>query len=75
MGLVNSNSTTVPMHEAAGNLQHNVITGTTTNFKQQSTDMTLAADQSMKHQMLSREEWFHGPISRKDAEQLLLEVY
>ena len=35
---------------------------------------TMGADQSMKHQMLSREEWFHGPISRKDAEQLLLEV-
>ena len=36
---------------------------------------SMGADQSMKHQMLSREEWFHGPISRKDAEQLLLEVY
>ena len=35
---------------------------------------SMGADQSMKHQMLSREEWFHGPISRKDAEQLLLEV-
>ena len=35
---------------------------------------SMGVDQSMKHQMLSREEWFHGPISRKDAEQLLLEV-
>ena len=35
---------------------------------------SIGADHSMKHQMLSREEWFHGPISRKDAEQLLLEV-
>ena len=75
LGLVNSN---FPASSTSTEINTNTSNQTTMRIgdKQSNISMpSMGADQSMKHQMLSREEWFHGPISRKDAEQLLLEVY
>lgn len=73
LGLVNSN---FPASSTSTEINTNTSNQTTMRIgdKQSNISMpSMGADQSMKHQMLSREEWFHGPISRKDAEQLLLE--
>ena len=67
------NSNLTATQEIDSNLQNQM----TMRIGEQQSNISMpamVADQSMKHQMLSREEWFHGPISRKDAEQLLLEV-
>ena len=71
LGLVSSNAPSTL--ETSSNLS-NQQTMRIGDQVQSITMSSMGADHSMKHQMLSREEWFHGPISRKDAEQLLLEV-
>ena len=71
LGLVTSNvQSTMETHSNLSNQQTMRIGDQVQSISMSS----IGADHSMKHQMLSREEWFHGPISRKDAEQLLLEV-
>jgi len=70
LGLVTSNvQSTMETHSNLSNQQTMRIGDQVQSISMSS----IGADHSMKHQMLSREEWFHGPISRKDAEQLLLE--
>ena len=71
LGLVTSNvQSTMETHSNLSNQQTMRIGDQVQSISMSS----IGADHSMKHQMLSREEWFHGPISRKDAEQLLSEV-